>query len=200
MLKLIDILKASRNQQITNCKTKLDDCIEKWEKEHNNRYHSKLDELNKELNELYHKLERIKKDMIINHKVLIESLENKIEIISAKYHKFIEQYNEHKRLKYDSHNKILQTLRDIDQNNFDIFQREIKERELNLTDLREKYSMLKPHRIKSEEILRVTIEKKLISVYKSIENEDYKRKETTDELFQQIQHYTKRIKSCIGNM
>ena len=54
-------------------------------------------------------------------------------------------------------------------------------------------------RSKMEQELRVGIEKQLIATYKSIETEDGKRKETTDELFKQINHYTKRIKNS-GNL
>ena len=200
LLKLTDILKAARNQQINVCKSKLDGTLNKWQEGHHNQFYPKFDELNKELDELYQKLENLEKESQLNHQNMVEMLEHKMEMVSDRYHGFIKKYNEQKKLEFDQHNTICEELTNMDQRNFDTFQKQIQSRENALTVLREKVSVFKPQRTKMEEGLRVTIEKQLISVYKSGENEDIKRKETTDELFKQINHYTKRIKSCIGNM
>eukprot|EP01084_Bolivina_argentea_P272387 463751_1 len=198
--KLVVILQAARDQQIKKCKKTLDQDLTKWNHEHAKKYNTKLDELAAELNMLFNRLECMKKDFQQNHQQIMQLLESKMSMVSDRLQRFIQQYNEQQRMEYDQYNDSLQKLRDIDRHYFDIFQTQIKERESHLTELRENVSLSKLERAKSEEKMHVLMEKHLITIHKGIDAENVKRKETSDELFKQIQHYTKRIKSCLGNM
>ena len=194
---LVHVLTTAREHQLEKCAKKIEGEVSIWPKEHHEAFHPELKQQSKALKQLNERLESLTRDFHRNHIEMQQYLESKTKSINDKFIHFVQQYNEQKQREFDDHQKTLHRLREFDQIQYESFEQQMKQRESDIVTLKERVAVLKPQRITASDEINVVIQQCLVKSYKALESEEVKRKETIEELFQQIQHYTSRLKSCI---
>ena len=138
--------------------------------------------------------------IVKNHQELLKIIEKKVYTITKILEEFRKQYYDHQTNRSQQDSAIIEQLKQLNKKYFEWFQKERVAKDHMIDKVKVLIPPQKSDRVTEHQKIQEWIKNEISSLHKRIDIESSLRKETTDELLEQIKHYTDRIKNGIKSL
>ena len=196
-LKLLSIQRANQTKTI---QLLLNKQLHDWYVNQPPIYNAKFDEINIELIKIDKRIDVIDEQITKDYKSYEILIKQRISSLVTILADFQELYLQKKHNIGKRHNEFIELTKKVNDLYLSWFDKETKERDIDISKIMVQLPSIKSKRIKLKKEFDQIIQDSFIALNNKITKENELIQTTTDELLQQIKHYTKRLEIAIRNV